>query len=1013
MKHLNTFLYLYGRAETCAMCLIIACSLNSAVFDGTGDDIACDASAPPVRSGAAMGNASNLSATSRGIAQEIVDRAIKTFFDYGGDAKPFQRQGGNVYNVMARRAPAFGSNGGVRGSVEPLWSGKRNGIALYFSRLVRPFWDWTVTYSIRTEPEARLGAAGWFDSLGASARELSSGRPGVSWRLRYQLGDLAKLHAPVERLRQFMERNVATLQCESLRSDEDEQETAAANGGGGASQNFVAMQRNQLATASDSSARNQRELEIAKMKERRSLAELYHTTTRCSQALAALRILARPNHGFNKVVSDCIRLDARAVAAGEGPGPGAGASFETVLSSMTFKQLITEERGGKVIRRLLLQLLSRNDNDTDTRALARELMEKCPMFFSSFTELLALGRRFLERAKQYDNQPGKRERQDLLDGALDQYVRATKELEETPDRQFVDVVIQACDEFQEMQYYDGVLQLLLVAAHYIGEGKTKVMPAGWETWGDGWENAEPPAENDSLTDAGGRGAARGAAGRFGDRGGGRRMGSPGGAKQPRRSQAQASERLAARRVNLRIRLYQRVKQLFSYLLSVGQGGNDFLARILVRAQSYEDTMFHHMLYMFLIGEKRQGDFEGLSSPHVKMFLLRMIEKESRKDGGTARNEAMLNTCYESLVSYYKKNDQKRAAALILAQRALSDEISLQDNPMLESRINWLRDAVQLARSSPQAFAVAGDDGIGAETMLDWEESLDVALEQKKIIDNAFVNSGADEELRNKLQRKLLDISVLHKIAKQFSQWALCLSIIACSGSRGDDVKAEVKKNWNRIFRSCLLRLAGGKGAGEDLSAILQQPHRWVKPICDEILEKGRKFHGQARTSKGDFVVPVGYFIQLVEGLLLRFDARMEFEGHLVTTLRDVNITWMELVDSYSRKTVDVDNFLQLVGIQGTVSVPTIGKWKKDLHFLNKISVIINLWLDNVKRNQRPAEINELLSYIGGLREGVRQWKGECDHVQDANVSNYQAEVRAKLNAVEAMLNDFSSTYMNF
>ena len=84
----------------------------------------------------------------------------------------------------------------------------------------------------------------------------------------------------------------------------------------------------------------------------------------------------------------------------------------------------------------------------------------------------------------------------------------------------------------------------------------------------------------------------------------------------------------------------------------------------------------------------------------------------------------------------------------------------------------------------------------------------------------------------------------------------------------------------------------------------------------------------------------GMISNVNQGLLLRFDARMEFEGHLVTTLRDVNITWMELVDSYSRKTVDVDNFLQLVGIQGTVSVPTIGKWKKDLHFLNKISVSV-------------------------------------------------------------------------
>ena len=80
----------------------------------------------------------------------------------------------------------------------------------------------------------------------------------------------------------------------------------------------------------------------AETMESRSLAELYHLTTRCSQALEALRILAAPQHNFPRLVSSGIRRserEERATSNNDNTGQQSNGGYENMplLSDQPWK----------------------------------------------------------------------------------------------------------------------------------------------------------------------------------------------------------------------------------------------------------------------------------------------------------------------------------------------------------------------------------------------------------------------------------------------------------------------------------------------------------------------------------------------------------------------------------------------------------------------------------------------------------------------------------------------------
>ena len=151
------------------------------------------------------------------------------------------------------------------------------------------------------------------------------------------------------------------------------------------------------------------------------------------------------------------------------------------LEDLTFKNLIITERGGKIVTALLFELMSSLSFDTSyVQELCHDLQLRCPMFFSSFTGKLVVGDVYLSRAANIGSDRP-RERQDLLDAALEEYVRATEELENAPDLHSISIIEDACDKFQALKFYDGVLVLMFSAAHHVARGRTKHVPDDWES----------------------------------------------------------------------------------------------------------------------------------------------------------------------------------------------------------------------------------------------------------------------------------------------------------------------------------------------------------------------------------------------------------------------------------------------------------------------------------------------------------------------------------------------------
>ena len=220
-NQVEKFRNLYGRAETCAMALILICSLPE-MTDESGTDIPFDAYAPGVPNDAAMGQSNFTGKNAITAANLVVDRAKQIYFQNTWSGSPSNNTNQRAIGV----GNSYGYNPQMNIQSPPInFSGRREGIALYFSRLVRPFWDHTVVYQNSSYAPARYGLMDYVDQFLNSARTLTTGRDGL-YMLRFDRDLLGELFRPIERLRHFMEkhstnvnnRNGYSLDCMELTS---------------------------------------------------------------------------------------------------------------------------------------------------------------------------------------------------------------------------------------------------------------------------------------------------------------------------------------------------------------------------------------------------------------------------------------------------------------------------------------------------------------------------------------------------------------------------------------------------------------------------------------------------------------------------------------------------------------------------------------------------------------------------------------------------------------------------
>jgi hypothetical protein len=1013
------FRNLYGRSETCAMALILICSLPE-LTDESGTDIPFDSYAPGVPGDAALGQTNFTGKNAITAANLVVDRAKQIFFQntWSGVPTDINSNGSMINDNYGYKAGRMSMNQ-IRGIA---FSGRREGIALYLSRLLRPFWDHSVVYQNSSYAPERYGIMGYIDRFLNSARTLTTGRNGL-YILRFDRTLLGELFRPIERLRKFMEihstngnnRNGYSLDCgelSSYTSNTNDHSTSVNNNSYSGNESKTNVETMPM------------EPEVI---ESRSLAELYHLTTRCSQALEALRILAAPQHNFPRLVSSGIRRSERQrntttsnnmvyekntenvydIEANSSSLPLLSAKS---LEDLTFRNLIINERSGKVITALLFELMCSLSFDTsNVQELCRDLQSRCPMFFSSFTGKLVVGNVYLKRAISHGNRRP-RERQDLLDAALEEYVRATEELEKFPDLHSVNIIEDACDKFQSLNFYDGVLVLMLSAAHHVAQGRTKNVVENWDNIKSNIVENNPINSNGINpvnTTYGNVNTANNNESRYSNNNGyntahvsmsGGYM-SPNATRKNNMNRNIGEEDEGNKRLKLRKRMYNRVIRVMDNLIFPQNNEDSWsdenreryntetyeqnISEFLNRAQQYEDACFHNDLYSYLLQRNENSRYERLPSRHVETFLQRMIEKTAYTGQGPA-SEA--NKYYDSLSNYYIKNNRLKAAANFLVKRAKWDEIDLEKNPQLDSRLSWLNEAIRLLNSSRIAYGAPGvDDDVIDETVESLEGDRDVAMEQKMLfeaIQNLYGNNG-NKQNNNDFQKDwrkftytLIDVSTLYKIAKRYRLWDNCLSIIFCCDQRDDKIYRSIQSCWRQLIESSLMQ-----AVGRTYHFHLNNRAVWVEAVMKTITSTGKRFYGKGR----DFVVPVHYIVALMEGLLMESGEDVVqvngvlYSDYVPQCLREIGVPWLDIINAYEKAVDDPDDVRNAVDTmvvsQGEqVLRRGIGSNTRKLHCLIMLEHVVRVWMEHVDDSQAPDEMEELIQNEPILNDMIMRWR---------------------------------------
>lgn len=1013
-NQVEKFRDLYGRAETCAMALILICSLPE-VIDDSATDIPFDSYAPGTQGDAAMRQTNFAGTDAVTAANIVVDRAKQIFFQ--------NTWSGSASNINIGSGSMNRHNNGSMAMSQGLsinFSGRREGIAFYLSRLVRPFWEYTFVEKNPSYAPVRLGVMGYVDRLLDSARTLTTGRNGL-YMLRFNRELLGELFRPVERLRQFMERHSTngnnkhgySLDCRELPSHDIV---------GGSDVN-----NNETPYGRTVGSKNNLPMDAETM-ESRSLAELYHLTTRCSQALEALRILAAPQHNFPRLVSSGIRRserEERATSNNDNTGQQSNGGYENMpllsdqsLEELTFKQLITTKRGGKVITALLFELMSSLSFDTsNVQDLCRDLESRCPMFFSSFTGRLVVGNVYLKRAESHGTDRP-RERQDLLDAALEEYVRATEELEKSPDLHSVHIIEDACEKFEKLRFYEGVLILMLSAAHHVAKGRTKHVDQNWDSiTGVVIEDIDTNSydmdninnmygnmnmnNNNRMRYNGTSGYGSPSPNRNGIYTSPPNWNNRNNNNSSGRSNNRANTNVdndKNKRLNIRKRMYNYVIKvtldnlIYSRVNDMYDENNQRelhdaeryeqdISDFLNRAQKYEDACFHNDLYSYLLHKKENSRYERLSSKEVESFLHRMIEDTASTGLG---KDSEATKYYNSLSNYYIKNNRLKAAANLAVKRAKWDEINIENNPELGDRLIWLNEAIRLLNSSRIAYGAPGvDDDVIGETVESLEGDRDVAMEQKMLWDsikNVFNSNNRGNEFQKECQKfryKLIDVSSLYKIAKRYQLWENCLSIIFCCDQRDDKIYRSVQSCWRQLIESSLMQTVG-----REYHSHLRNRGVWVEAVMKTITIIGRRFYGKGR----DFVVPVQYIVALMEGLLMESGEDVVENSGILSSdyvpqcLREIGVPWLDIINAYEKAVEDPEDVrnavdTMLVSRQAEqIQRRSVGSNTRKLHCLIMLEHIVRMWMEYVDNTQIPDEMDELVQNEPILNDMIMRWR---------------------------------------
>ncbi|KAA8584581.1 hypothetical protein FQN60_008366 [Etheostoma spectabile] len=382
-EEVERFFKLHREEQACATALILACS-----------SAACD--------------------------REVSQWATRAFFRYGGEAQmrfpAAMTSPSTVGPVMSSPAPGIvppalatpftpmhsGSAPITSMSAGPevIFSGKHNGICVYFARILGNIWDGSL----------------------AVEKTISKGNQTVNI-LESSVGsmDLESVLMELCGLREFLDKN----------SQFSPSALGAASSPANLQQRLLGFMRPEGANSQQVQQELQRKYHTkAQVYEKVSLQGIQQLVHRSYQTLALLKLLC--DHQFSLIMSELPK------------------EFQEQMKGASFKDVVIrgKELSGALITALINVYIKDN---ASVEAISNHLRDICPLLYSSDDSVCSKANELLQSSKHIQNKADK-------ERTLRESLRLYQQISQHTDLPLV------CSQYRQVRFYEGVLELCLTAA---------------------------------------------------------------------------------------------------------------------------------------------------------------------------------------------------------------------------------------------------------------------------------------------------------------------------------------------------------------------------------------------------------------------------------------------------------------------------------------------------------------------------------------------------------------------
>ncbi|KAK5879013.1 hypothetical protein CesoFtcFv8_024365 [Champsocephalus esox] len=370
----------------------------------------------------ACGTALILACSSSACDREVSQWATRAFFRYGGEAQMrFPAAMGSpstVGPVMSSPAPgivppALASpftpmhSGSapltpMTAGPEVIFSGKHNGICIYFARILGNIWDGSLAFE----------------------KTVANGSQTVTI-LESSVGsfDLESVLLELGGLREFLDKNSqfspSALGAASFSSPANLQ------------QRLLGFMRPDGANSQQVQQELQRKFHTkAQVYEKVSLQGIQQLVHRCYQTLALLKLLC--DHQFSLIMSELPK------------------EFQEQMKAASFKDVVIrgKELSGALITAVINVYIKDN---ASVEAISNHLRDICPLLYSSDDSVCSKANELLQSSKQIQNKADK-------ERTLKESLRLYQQISQHTDLPLV------CSQYRQVRFYEGVLELCLTAA---------------------------------------------------------------------------------------------------------------------------------------------------------------------------------------------------------------------------------------------------------------------------------------------------------------------------------------------------------------------------------------------------------------------------------------------------------------------------------------------------------------------------------------------------------------------